>query len=136
LVLLHGARTPDDLLFRDELETWARRGDFQVLVTVDRGDAAWRGAIGAVTMLFPQAVFDPTRAVGLICGPEVMMHFTLYEFEKRGVPQDRLYVSLERNMQCGVGQCGHCQFGPSFICVDGPVFCVDAIRPFWEVREA
>jgi NAD(P)H-flavin reductase len=136
LVLLHGARTPEDLLYQDELEAWSRRPDFQVLVTVDRGNAAWRGPIGTVTMLFPQADFDPARTVGLMCGPEVMMRFTLYEFENRRVAQDRLYVSLERNMQCALGQCGHCQFGPSFVCLDGPVFRFDSIRKFWEVREA
>jgi NAD(P)H-flavin reductase len=136
LILLHGARTPDDLLYRDELEAWTKRPDFQVLVTVDRASAGWRGAIGVVTQLFPQILFEPMRTIGLMCGPEVMMRFTQFEFEKRGVGLDRLYVSLERNMQCAIGQCGHCQFGPSFVCLDGPVFRLDVIRRFWEVREA
>jgi NAD(P)H-flavin reductase len=136
VVLLHGARTPADLVYRDELEAWSRRPDFEVLVTIDRADASWRGPIGTATMLFPQARFDPQRTIGLMCGPEVMMRFTLYEFAKRGVPEDRLYVSMERNMQCALGQCGHCQFGPSFVCLDGPVFRLDHIRRFWEVREA
>jgi NAD(P)H-flavin reductase len=136
LVLLHGSRTPADLLFADELHDWRRRKDFQVLLTVDRADASWPGAIGPVTTLFGQANFDAGRAVGLMCGPEVMMRFTIYEFEKCGVPHGRLYVSLERNMQCAVGFCGHCQFGPHFICMDGPVFRYDRVEPFFTIREA
>ncbi len=136
LVLLYGARTPADLLFREELAAWAGRNDFQVLITVDRPDEGWRSAIGAVTMLFSQAVFDATRTVGLMCGPEVMMRFAQYEFEKCGVAREGLYLSLERNMQCAIAQCGHCQFGPWFVCQDGPVFRFDRIAHFWEVREA
>jgi NAD(P)H-flavin reductase len=136
LVLLHGSRSPADLLFADELHAWRRRPDFQVLLTVDRADASWHGAIGPVTTLFGQANFEASRAVGLMCGPEVMMRFTIYEFEKCGVPHGRLYVSLERNMQCAVGFCGHCQFGPHFICMDGPVFRYDRVEPFFVIREA
>ena len=136
LVLLHGSRTPNDLLFAGELQTWQRRPDFQILITVDRTGPGWTRSIGVVTLLFPQADFDPQRAVGLMCGPETMMRFTIHEFEKSGVPHDRLFVSLERNMQCAVGFCGHCQFGPSFICMDGPVFRFDRIEHFFNVREA
>jgi NAD(P)H-flavin reductase len=136
LVLLHGARTPGDLLYGDELRAWAGRDDFQVVITVDRADANWRGPIGAVTLLFPEAEFNPSQTVGMMCGPEVMMRFVRYEFEKRGVKPEQLYLSLERNMQCAVAQCGHCQFGPWFVCLDGPVFRFDRISRFWEVREA
>lgn len=136
VVLLYGARSPGDVLFYDELEAWERRGDFQVLMTVDRADVPWRASIGLVTALFARAEFDPTNAVGMICGPEIMMRFTLEEFTKRGVPEDRVYLSLERNMQCAIGFCGHCQFGPSFVCMDGPVFPLDRIKPFFDVREA
>jgi NAD(P)H-flavin reductase len=136
VVLLYGARTPGDLLYRDELQAWRSRGDFQVLLTVDRADSSWRESIGVVTALLARAGFDPRRTIGMMCGPEVMMRFTLAEFELRGVPADRLYVSLERNMQCAIGFCGHCQFGPNFICMDGPVFRYDRIKAFFEVREA
>jgi len=135
LILLHGSRTPADLLYADELQAWRRRPDFQVELTVDRTDATWSGAIGPVTTLFPAATFDPSRTIGLMCGPEVMMRFTVYEFDKRGVSHDRLYVSLERNMQCALGFCGHCQFGPHFVCMDGPVFRYDRIAPLFQVRE-
>jgi NAD(P)H-flavin reductase len=136
VVFLYGARTPGDLLYREELQAWQSRGDFQVLLTVDRADPTWRESIGLVTALFTRAQFDSQRTIGMICGPEVMMRFTLDEFEKRGVPAERRFVSLERNMQCAVGFCGHCQFGPNFVCMDGPVFRHDRIKAFFDVREA
>jgi NAD(P)H-flavin reductase len=136
VALLHGARTPGDLLYLDELRTWQGRGDFQVLLTVDRADASWSESIGLVTALVARAEFDPQHTVGMICGPEVMMRFALDELEKRNVAKDRLYISLERNMQCAVGFCGHCQFGPSFVCMDGPVFRHDRIKEFFDIREA
>ncbi|HLN28541.1 MAG TPA: FAD/NAD(P)-binding protein [Gemmataceae bacterium] len=136
VALLYGARTPGDVLYREELQAWQSRGDFQVLLTVDRADPSWCDSIGLVTALFTRAEFDPQRTVGMICGPEMMIRFTLNEFEKRGVAADRLYVSLERNMQCAVGFCGHCQFGPNFVCMDGPVFRQDQIKAFFDVREA
>lgn len=136
IALLYGSRTPADVLYAAELEQWRRRGDFQVLATVDRGDAAWPGAVGMVTALFAQLRLDPLRTVGLMCGPEVMMRFAVREFQARGVGDDRLYLSLERNMQCAVGFCGHCQFGPSFVCMDGPVFRYDRIQRFLNTPEA
>jgi NAD(P)H-flavin reductase len=107
-----------------------------MLETVDRGDPSWGGSVGLVTTLFPQVTFDPRQAIGLMCGPEVMMRFVQREFEMRGVSDDRLYLSLERNMQCAVGMCGHCQFGPEFVCMDGPVFRYDRIKLFFNLREA
>jgi NAD(P)H-flavin reductase len=136
LALLYGARTPSDLLFHEELQAWRSRSDFQVLITVDRADASWHGSIGLVISQFARAEFDPQCTVGMICGPEVAMRFTLAEFERYGVPPGRLYLSLERNMQCAIGFCGHCQFGPNFVCMDGPVFRHDRIKTFFDVREA
>ncbi len=135
IVLLYGARTPEDVLYVGELNEWQKRGDLQILRTVDRGSATWTGSVGLVTTLFPQAEFDPERTIGLMCGPEVMMRFCVREFEKRGVKNDRLYVSLERNMQCALGFCGHCQFGPAFVCMDGPVFRYDRIGTLLQIRE-
>ena len=135
-ILLYGARTPADVLYADELDQWRKRDDFQVLVTVDHGDPSWRGPVGVVTELFASCVFEPQRTVGLMCGPEVMMRYTIREFLRRRVTEDRLFLSLERNMQCAVGFCGHCQFGPGFVCMDGPVFRYDRIRLFFNVREA
>jgi len=135
VALLYGARSPREILFRRELERWRLRLDLEVAVTVDRGAADWRGAVGMVTRLIPRAPFDPAQAVALICGPEVMMRFTAAELEKRGVAPERIYVSLERNMKCAVGFCGHCQFGPVFVCRDGPVFSYDRVRALLMTRE-
>jgi NAD(P)H-flavin reductase len=136
LVLLYGARSPEDLLYVPELELWQARADFQVLTTVDRALPPWPGRVGLVTSLLADADFEPAKAVGVMCGPEIMMRFAIRELEERGVGHKRLFVSLERNMQCAVGFCGHCQFGPSFVCMDGPVFSYDRIRSFFNVREA
>jgi NAD(P)H-flavin reductase len=134
--LLHGSRMPRDLIFSDELATWSRQETIQTLTTVDSADASWKGHVGVVTTLFPQAQFDPGNAVAFLCGPEVMMRFAVRGLLERGMRRDQLYVSLERNMQCAVGFCGHCQFGPSFVCMDGPVFRFDSIERFFEIREA
>ncbi|HSB11765.1 MAG TPA: FAD/NAD(P)-binding protein [Blastocatellia bacterium] len=135
VALLYGTRSPNDILFKQELEQWRARFDFDVFVTVDRGIDGWRGSVGVVTTLIPRAPFDPAGAVALLCGPEVMMRFTVMELQKRGIAADRIYLSLERNMKCAVGFCGRCQFGPSFICKDGPVFRYDAIRDLFGKRE-
>ncbi|MEO8054610.1 MAG: FAD/NAD(P)-binding protein [Acidobacteriota bacterium] len=126
VVLLYGARTPDDILYRKQLHDWRGDFDLDVHVTVDRATSAWRGNVGVVTTLIPRVGFDPYNTVAMVCGPETMMRFTVLELERRGVPAAKVWLSLERNMKCGVGLCGHCQCGPKFICKDGPVFpCVD-----------
>ena len=135
IVVLYGTRTPADLLFRREIELWRARLDLDVFVTVDRAAGRWHGNVGVVTTLIPKAPFDRTRTLALICGPELMMRFTAMKLEERGVPADRIYVSLERNMQCGIGLCGHCQYGPTFICKDGPVFRYDTVKPLLGIRE-
>jgi NAD(P)H-flavin reductase len=135
VVLLYGTRTPADILFRHELQHWHSRFDLEVHVTVDRAMGAWRGNVGVVTTLIPRAPFDPHSTVAMVCGPEVMMRFTVQELEKRGVPPDNIYVSMERNMQCAAGFCGHCQYGPTFICKDGPVLRYDRVQPLMAVRE-
>ena len=133
--LLFGARSPQDILFAKEIETWRGRFDVNVEVTVDRAGADWHGRVGVVTTLVPRAQFDPANAVAFICGPEIMMHFTQKELERRGVPDESIWVSMERNMKCGVGFCGHCQFGPLFVCKDGPVFRYDRVAPLLGIRE-
>lgn len=131
LVLLYGARSPEEILFKNELERWRGKFDFDVYVTVDRATPPWRGHVGVVTTFISRAPFDPSSTVSLVCGPEVMMRFALMELHHRGVAPQRTYVSMERNMKCAVGFCGHCQFGPAFICKDGPVFRFDRIAaPF------
>jgi len=135
VVLLYGTRTPPDILFRRELQQWHSRFDLEVHVTVDRATGNWRGNVGVVTTLIPRAPFDPHSTVAMVCGPEVMMRFTVQELEKRGVALENIHLSMERNMKCAVGFCGHCQYGPTFICKDGPVFRYDRLQPLLAVRE-
>lgn len=135
VILLFGTRTPADIPFQRELEKWRGRLDLEVLVTVDRATPSWRGNVGVVTTLIPKASFDPSQTTAFICGPEVMMRFTALELGIRGVPEENIYISMERNMKCGIGLCGHCQFGPFFICKDGPVFRLDHIKNLLALRE-
>jgi NAD(P)H-flavin reductase len=129
VVLLYGARTPADLLYRSELEAWGAD------VTVDAAEAGWPGKVGVVPGLIPTAPFDPARTTAFVVGPEVMLRFTVRALADRGVPEERIYVSLERNMRCGLGHCGHCQLGPTLICRDGPVYSHAVAGPWLEVRE-
>ncbi len=135
VVLMYGTRTPDDILFRKELESWRARLDLSVHVTVDRALASWRGSVGVVTTVIPRAHFDNRKTVVMICGPEAMMRFTILELQNRGMGLDQIYVSAERNMKCAIGFCGHCQLGPEFVCKDGPVFRYDKVQRFFEIRE-
>lgn len=135
VVILYGARTPADILYKKELEKWRARLDVDVAVTVDRSSGAWRGNVGVVTTLIAKALIDPQRTKVMLCGPEIMMRFTAQEFLRRGISQDKIYLSMERNMKCAIGFCGHCQWGPTFICKDGPVFRYSEIKDLLIRRE-
>lgn len=135
IVLLYGARTPDDILYRHELEKWRSRFDLSVDVTVDRGVSGWAGNVGVVTTLIPRAAFDPYHATAFIVGPEIMMRYVIIELQKKGIPDDKIFVSMERNMKCGVGLCGHCQIGPTFVCKNGPVYSYDQVKGLLGKRE-
>ncbi len=135
VALLYGVRTPADGLYGPQLEEWAARGDIQVLRSADRVAGAWSGLVGPVTVLLPAADFEPARTTAMVCGPEIMMRFVVEGLRDRGVPEENLYVSMERNMQCAVGFCGHCQYGPVFVCKDGAVFPWTRVAPLMAVRE-
>jgi NAD(P)H-flavin reductase len=120
--LYYGARTPHDQLYREELRGWAARGDLDVQLTVDRAPDDWKGPVGVVTHLFDRATWDGNRSLAFVCGPERMMEATVDALEARGLAPDRIFVTLERHMECGIGLCGHCQMGRLFVCRDGPVF--------------
>lgn len=135
IVLLYGTRTPADLLFRREFEAWRARLDLEIHATVDRATERWHGNVGVVTSLIGKAPFDPLKTIAMICGPEVMMRFTAIKLEERGVPRSSIYLSMERNMECGIGLCGHCQYGPTFVCKDGPVFRYDRLKKLLATRE-
>lgn len=134
LVLLYGGRTPDQLLYADELEAWRDRG-LDVRVSVDSAGPDWLGHVGVVTRLIKRAGLDPARTAAALCGPEVMMRFTCAALRDAGLPATRIHASMERNMQCGIGHCGHCQLGPTLVCRDGPVYRWDRIGPWLAIRE-
>jgi len=133
LYLLIGARTPSDLVFTHEYDDWRKAGA-QVLVTVDRAEGDWTGDVGVVTTLLGQVDLAPDAA-GYVCGPEVMMRLGALALVDRGMSALRVALSLERNMRCGEGLCGHCQLGPVIICRDGPVFDFDFAQPLFHTRE-
>jgi NAD(P)H-flavin reductase len=135
VVLLYGARSPEDILFDDDMRAWAERHDIAVEVTVDYGPPSWTGRVGLVTTLVSRAGFDPLHSLALVCGPEVMMRYAATALIARGVPDTRIRLSMERNMKCGVGLCGHCQLRELFLCVDGPVLGYDRLAPLMDVRE-
>lgn len=133
--LLYGTRGPEDILYRNELDRWQNLNNIDVRVTVDRAIAPWPGSVGVVTTLLARAGFEPSCTTAFICGPEVMMRHSALELLKRGMAAENIHVSLERNMKCAVGFCGHCQYGPSFVCKDGPVFNYARVCNLLKIRE-
>ncbi|MCZ7649069.1 MAG: FAD/NAD(P)-binding protein [Planctomycetota bacterium] len=133
--IVFGTRSPADILLAKDLERWRSKFDVDVLLTVDHAPPGWRGHVGVVTALLPRAAFDPANARAFVCGPEVMMRFTVQELAHRGLPAASVHVTMERNMKCAIGLCGHCQYGPEFVCKDGPVFRFDRIERIFGVRE-
>ncbi len=135
VAIFYGARTPEDILFRREVQQWRGRFDMTVHVTVDRATGAWSGKVGVVTQLIKGGGFDRHNAVALVCGPEVMMRYAAEALGERGMPKQNIHVSMERNMKCAVGFCGHCQWGANFVCKDGPVFSYDRAEPLLSIWE-
>lgn len=135
VLVLYGARNPEEILYVDELRVWAERHDLDVQVTVDNGRHAWRGPVGLVTRLVERATFDAENALALVCGPEVMMRPTARVLVDRGLAPEQVRLSMERNMKCGVGLCGHCQLRELFCCLDGPVLGYDRLAPLMSQAE-
>jgi NAD(P)H-flavin reductase len=138
LILLLGARTPSLLPYQEELDWWLatmERLGVELHLTVDEAEPGWLYGVGVVTTLFPKAQIEAARTTAFVCGPEIMMRFAGKGLLEMGVPPERIYVSMERNMQCGIQLCGHCQLGPYFVCTDGPVFRYDRVAELMEVRE-
>lgn len=133
--LLVGARSPETLLYREELEQWGQHGSIDVSVTVDAATPSWRGDVGVVTSLIPQTPAASAGAMAFVCGPEVMMRFTARALIDQGLDPGAIAVSLERNMHCAIGHCGHCQLGPAFVCKDGPVLPWSRVEPLLRIRE-
>lgn len=129
--LLYGTRQPEDILFQRELLAWSGKPGFRYEVTVDYADDSWQGHVGVITPRVAKIPLKPGNAVAMLCGPEVMLRFSVEQLLHRGMRAEDIFVSLERNMKCGIGLCGHCQYGPHFICKDGPVFALSAIETWF-----
>ncbi len=126
--ILYGAKRPQELLFKEELKNWKERKDVEYHVTVDVGDEKWQDNVGVITTLFPYIQFDPAKTQAVIVGPPIMYRFVIRELKNRGIPDEKIWVSLERKMKCGVGKCGHCQINNIYVCQDGPVFNYEKIK--------
>ena len=133
--IIYGSRTPKDLLYYRELQEWRHRTGTRFQVTVDSAGRDWYGDVGVVTERLPDARFDPAHTTAFVCGPEIMMKLSAQALAARGVPESSIYLSMERNMKCAIAQCGHCQFGPDFVCREGPVFSYAHLKPLLATRE-
>ncbi len=135
IALLYGTRQPDRIVFPQELADWRDEALIDVDVTVDTAGRDWPGKVGVVTELLKGRDVDPGRTSALICGPEIMMRFSAYALLDRGVAAENIHVSMERNMKCAVKMCGRCQYGPFFVCADGPVFAFDRVQRLFRTRD-
>ncbi len=135
VVVLYGCRTPEDRVYAEELENWAEHAPIDVLVTVDNATGGWTGPVGVVTKLLQRIRVNAERTVVMVCGPRILNRVAASEFLQLHVPPSQVYVSLERNMNCGFGRCGHCQYGHWFVCKDGPVFCFKDIADIFAIEE-
>lgn len=128
IIILYGAKNPEELVFKDELKKWRKRKDVELLITVDEGDGKWKGNVGVVTTLFGKIGISPKKTFAFICGPPVMIPFVTEKLVEIGLKDKRIFANLERYMKCGMGKCGHCNIGPKYTCLDGPVFSYQEIK--------
>jgi NAD(P)H-flavin reductase len=135
LLFRGGCRSPKDFLYADEIRTWGEREDLDIQLTVDEGADDWEGNVGVVTTILENLDMDTTRGIGIVCGPPVMMKFATFKLKELGFADARLYLSMEKNMSCGFGKCGHCRLGPYYTCKDGPVFRYDKISDLPNIWE-
>jgi sulfhydrogenase subunit gamma (sulfur reductase) len=132
ITILYGARTPKDLVYRDELDRWGAREDVTFLVTVDAADDSWTGNVGVVGTLFSKVDIDPKMTTAFVCGPPIMIRFVVTDLLRMGLPEEHIYTTLERHMRCGVGKCNHCLIGDKYVCTDGPVFNYHQMKTMME----
>ena len=130
ITILYGARTPGDIVFKRDLRAWEREKDVEVLMTVDRGDSEWKGETGPVTHLWQKTRLPPLNTKAIICGPPVMISYVVFDLLKMGFAEEDIISTLERNMKCGVGKCGHCSIGSKLTCIHGPVFTYQEMKEF------
>ena len=132
LIILYGAKSPEELLFKDEIKQWEDREDVEFHVTVDRGNEEWTGNTGVITTLIPKLDLDLNKTIAAVTGPPVMYKFVVMSLKSKQLPDEQIYLSLERRMKCGVGKCGHCQINGVYCCQEGPVFNYADIKPLEE----
>jgi len=134
LIIMQGVKHADDLLWRDRYALWAQQPDTEVVIAADQGAALWPWRVGRITDLFDNIHLNTAQTVAMMCGPEGMMHAAVNQLTQRGMDEARIYLSMERNMQCAVGHCGHCQYGARFVCKDGPVFSYPEVKELFGVK--
>jgi NAD(P)H-flavin reductase len=134
LIIMQGVKHANDLLWRERYAQWAQQPDTEVIIAADEGAALWPWHVGLVTDLFDGIHLNPAHTVAMMCGPEGMMRAAVQQLSQRGVDEAAIYLSMERNMQCAVGHCGHCQYGGKFICKDGPVFSFPEVKELFGVK--
>jgi len=135
ITVLYGARTPRDLVYRDELEQWRHQEGMVCLLTVDVGEDGWTGRVGVVGSLLPEVRFDVSRGVAFVCGPPIMIRFVTQDLLNMGFAEDAIITTLERHMRCGIGKCNHCMIGDKWVCKDGPVFTYRQMKAMMEFEE-
>jgi sulfite reductase subunit B len=128
-----GCKTPRELVYQDETKEWAKRKDLNLRLTVDAGDKSWKGNVGVVTTILDDIDMDCKKGIAVVCGPPIMMKFATMKLLKMGFRENNIFLSMEKNMSCGIGKCGHCRIGTYYACKDGPVFTYDKIKDFPEI---
>ena len=129
IVLKYGAKTPNDIVYKNEIDSWRQKaGHIDIEISVDKGDESWQGNVGIVTTILKPGLVDANNAVAIVCGPPIMMKFVTFKLLEIGFKNSAIYLSMEKNMSCGIGKCGHCRIGPYYACKDGPVFTYDKIK--------
>ncbi len=135
IIVCYGAKSPDGLLYKRMYEEWSSKPGVEFNVTVDVGNEEWKGCVGVVTTLFEKVEIDPSKSAAVACGPPIMMKFATLGLQKLGFADRDIYLSMEKNMSCGIGKCGHCRLGPYYVCKDGPVFTyaqIKGLRGIWD----
>ncbi|MCM8792110.1 MAG: FAD/NAD(P)-binding protein [Candidatus Omnitrophica bacterium] len=135
IIIRYGARTPQDLLYKKQLSEWAKIKNINLMLTVDTADSNWKGNVGVVTTILKDLPLDLTNAVAVVCGPPIMMKFTTLKLLDLGFRPESIYLSMEKNMSCGLGKCGHCRLGRFYVCKDGPVFKYEEIKEIEDIWE-
>ena len=135
LLFRGGCKNPSEFLYRKEIEGWKERSDLNINLTVDKGDDTWQGNVGLVTTILGDVDMDHKSGIAIVCGPPIMMKFGTIKLLEMGFKEENIYLSMEKNMSCGIGKCGHCRIGTYYACKDGPVFSYDKIKEFPEIWE-